>query len=213
MVDTRKIASDMEALANRTRHTVTEAENKYREAVYNRDWARKTGANAVEMARVNMAYEEAAAQRNRARTTLQDEVSREIDAIRSEMIGAFAGERSLDPESVDHNTMELLKLPDISPAELKSLAEKAQSAGNHTMLRIISADARRRRDAMGATGDRETILQLTEISEMKTKTTEAEAAVLDTFEAVTKIIKTGILSPDMFALSENILVELLAKMR
>lgn len=210
---TREFAGTLEALANETRQTFTEAENKYRAAADRLDYARRTGANALEMAKVNVAYEEATAARNKVRSTTPDEVCRKIDSIRAEMVGAFASKRQLDPGKVDQNTMELLKLPDITAAEMKALAEKAISEDNPTMLRVIISSARQKLDAMGEHRDRETALQLTQITAMKDKYTVAEAAATDTFDAVAKIITSGMRDPEMFALSEKVLQELLEKLK
>ena len=212
MRETIYVGSALEELVTETMETVNKAEQNYAYAAGRLNAAKYAGDNEA-IKRREAAFTIADVDRNKVRADLPGEVKKKLDTIRSEMKTAYSARRGLSPSEVDPNTLELLKIPDIKPSELRALAERAIAEGNSTMLRIITSEAKRRYDALPEGTDFATRQEFVGAVMMEDPSLAREKAAENTFNAIEKFLLSSIGSPEMYTKNRDLLNELIAKLK
>lgn len=185
--------AELESIARQTMSRVMDTEDRYNTAVENLN---RSGMSQFEVARAKIDYEEITAERSKMRVNLPSEVSAKLNRIRADIQKKQENELALDPEKVDMRTVELLKLQTANARDIERLAENALADKNYTMLRIITADARRRAEELHGNPDHiNDRIKFAAIAELEKNL--PGSGKLDTFDAVAFLVERCIGNPHL----------------
>lgn len=121
------------------------AEAKYNAAKQKYKSARRPEKNTdyaaiASYARIEADYKEAQAEYDSIKAALHNKPS-EFNALRREFEAAVNNEYAAKPEAMDLATITLMDSGILKPNEYLNLLDKAEKAGNYTMMRMIGAKA------------------------------------------------------------------------
>lgn len=136
-------AQRLNELAQKTFAEYNETETAFNNAQETvREYPRRVGAvtpeYAAKSARAEANFVEAKAKWDKLRYTRSESLMQEVKTIRRELSEAAAQKYGASSESVNMQTVELLKSDILRPGEYIDLINKAKSDNNFTMARLIS---------------------------------------------------------------------------
>lgn len=203
----RAAASQLENLVNETAAEINTAETENKQAHAELTAAQKSG-DYLKIAKAKARVAETEERYRKATTRLPEEAAGKVKAIRREVEEAIASSRLADPESVDLATMELLKSGVMTAADLQNLAEKAIAAGNHTMARLIAAEADRQYNAAKDPATKAASLGV--FNSIQEAGTDQKLQAVD---IVGDIIRRGCRTPTMFGAAQELTEKALTILR
>lgn len=147
---------------------------------------------AAKAARAQADYLEAKEELNKAKRALQDGIN-DIKAIRKDLAAECDRAFALDADSIDSNSIELLKSGIMGVNDYARMYEKAEADGNRTMMRLIGSYA----EKAAAKAHSQQDAQALRVLGFKGKENEANS-VLEAFDALSYAYERAVDNPSMF---------------
>ena len=194
----RESAAQLKAVLTETAEEITTAEAENTQAAAELTAAQRSG-DFVRIAKAKARVAEAEERYRKARFHMPEQAADRVKAIRRDIEKTLSKGRLADPESVDMATVELLKSGVMTAADLQNLAENAIAKGNHTMARLIAAEAERKYTEAKESAEKAAYLHVS-ATVQNTGTSQKLQAV----DIIGDVIQRGCRTPAMFSAANEL---------